>query len=124
MDHHDIDSMVYSWRERMMPVSPQMRRAQMEDAYYQSTWEMMRRFAHMYDEAMRLEDVPEETRQRVLSMVLLGSPDGLESLALERVEHLYKEAILQAPARPIYFNPYSFPFHPDEPLDDITIGRD
>lgn len=112
----EIDGMVGQWRERMTPVSPEMRRAHLNDPWHHTMLEMMRRFAHIYDRAMELEDVPEETRQRVLSMVLLGSPDGLESLAYKRAEQLYEEAILSSPPRPVYFNPYNKPFHPDEPF--------
>lgn len=105
MDPHRIDAMVGQWRDRMTPVDDEMRRAQLNDPWNHTMWEMMRRFAHFYDEAMRMEDVPEDVRRRVLSMVLLGSPDGLESLALANAQRLYKEALLQLPPRPIYFGP-------------------
>ena len=105
MDHHQIDSMWGQWRNRMEPKDEAMRRAQFDDPWHHTMLEMMRRFAHMYDEAMQLEDVPEKTRQRVLSMILLGAPDGLESLAYVRAAKLYEEALLQLPPRPIYFGP-------------------
>lgn len=115
MRYQHVDDMWAAWQRRMAPKDPQMAAAQHDDALHHTMLEMMRRFAHMYDAAMRLEDVPDSTRDRVLSMVLLGSPDGLESLAYKRAERLYQEAILSAPPTPIYFSPYSFPFHPDEP---------
>lgn len=105
MDPHRIDSMWGQWRQRMEPQDEAMREAQLKDPWHHTMIEMMRRFAHMYDEAMRLEDVPEETRRRVLSMVLLGSPDGLESLAYVRTKQLYHDALMHVPPRPIYFGP-------------------
>jgi hypothetical protein len=103
MDHQGIDNMVSAWRKRLEPLDPVLRRAQMDDPWHHTMLEMMRRYAHMYDEAMHLEDVPEATRQRVLSMVLLGGPDGLESLAYVRAKELYTEAVMKLPPEPVYF---------------------
>lgn len=107
MRPENIDAMVGKWRERMTPQSEELRRAQLNDPWHHMMLEMMRRFAHIYDEAMRLEDIPEETRQRVLSIVLLGAPDGLESLAYVRAQSLYEQAILQLPPTPFTFVPFN-----------------
>lgn len=96
MDTHgavEIDRMVGEWRHRMMPADPQLRQQTLSDPYHAAMQEHLRRMAHHYDEAMRLEGISSETRERVLSMVLLGDPSGLENLAAHRVEQLYKTAI-------------------------------
>lgn len=124
MDPREIDTMVAKWRDRITPRDPKTAGALLNDAHHMVMLEMMSRFAHIYDQAMQLEDVPEKTRKRVLSMVLLGDPSGLEQIAAQRMEHLYQDMLMRTPPRPIYFNPYSFPFHPDEPLDLTSMGRD
>lgn len=93
MNRHDIDEMWANWQVRMTPTDPRLKQAQWEDPWYTAQMEMVRRAAHHYQEAMELEGVPEETRRRVLSMVLLGSPDGLDILARQHLEQLYKDAL-------------------------------
>lgn len=100
MDHDEIDSMWAEWAQRMTPQSEELRFAQMNDSWHHAHMELMRRYAHIYEEAMCLEGISDESRKRVLSMVLLGSPDGTDALARQRLQDLYKDALatLQAPA--------------------------
>jgi hypothetical protein len=111
---NDIDEMWGNWQNQIAPIDPRLQHAQYNDPWHVAQLEMVRRMAHQYDAAMELEDVPEVTRRRVLSMVLLGSPDGLDALHRQMLTKELYEAINLQPPRPIYFNPYSFPFHPDE----------
>lgn len=94
-----IDRTVGEWRRRMAPQDPQIRGAILNDPYQAAHLEHIRRMAHVYDQAMRLAGIDYETRRRVLSMVLLGDPSGLENLAALRVEKLYKDALLGMPVR-------------------------
>lgn len=87
-----------------------------DDPWGHAQLEIIRRLCVAFEDAMRLEGVPRETRDRVRSTVLLGDPEGIEDLHRRELEML-QSVILSAPPREIYFNPYSFPFHPDEPLN-------
>lgn len=102
VNRHDIDEMWGTWQARMAPVDPRLQQAQYDDPWHTAQMEMVRRAAHHYQEAMELEGVPEETRRRVLSMVLLGSPDGLDILARQRLEQLYKDALAKMPPMQVF----------------------
>jgi hypothetical protein len=94
---NDIDEMWGNWQNRIAPIDPRLQHAQYNDPWHVAQLEMVRRMAHQYDAAMELEDVPEATRRRVLSMVLLGSPDGLDTLARHHAQELYREALDKIP---------------------------
>lgn len=111
-----VDEIVGEWRRRMAPPDDALARAISNDPYHQATLEIIRRTCRHFDRAMELEEIPEETRRRVLSIVMLGDPSGLDDLEARRIEKLYESMLLNSPPRPIYFNPYSIPFHPDEPF--------
>lgn len=97
-----VDRIVGTWRKRMVSPDPQISGAIRDDPCQAAYLEHIRRTCHMYEEAMRLEDIPESTRERVLSMVLLGDPSGLENLAALRNEQLLKTAMQYLTPSPIF----------------------
>lgn len=101
MNRHKIDEMWGTWQTRMTPIDARLKQAQYNDPWHTAQLELVRRFAHFYEQAMELEGIPEETRRRVLSMVLLGSPDGLDIMARQHIEQLYKDALDKVPAADI-----------------------
>lgn len=112
----DVDRAWGEWAERNQPASPELRAQQANDPWHHAQLEVIRRAAHFFEDAMRYEDIDPGTRRRVLNRVLYGDPTGLEDVRRKEMELLYESVIFQSPPRPIYFNPYSFPFHPDEPF--------
>lgn len=116
MQSDDIDRAWGEWVGRNRPASPELRLQQANDPWQHAQLEVIRRMTQVYEDAMRFEDIEPKTRRRVLNRVLYGDPTGLEDVYRKEMELMLESAIFQSPPRPIYFNPYSFPFHPDEPF--------
>lgn len=101
----EVDRMITEWRRRIVSPDSLLRMATGNDPQLAATLEHLRRMAHHYDKAMELEGIDADKRHRVLSMVLLGDPSGLEAMERYRVEQLYKEALMHAAPAPINLNP-------------------
>lgn len=107
MDERDgvaVDRMVSEWRSRVEPTDPGLRQSMHNDAWHAAALEHIRRLCHFYDRAMELEGIDADTRRRVLSMVLLGDPSGLEALERQRIESLLATAS-QYTTRPFEWSP-------------------
>jgi hypothetical protein len=112
----DVERAWGEWVGRNRPATPELRAQQDRDPWHRAQLEVIRSMTQVYEDAMRYEDIDHRVRRRVLNRVLYGDPTGLEDIHRKELELLLESAILRTPPRPIYFNPYSFPFHPDEPF--------
>ena len=101
----EVDQMVTDWRRRMIPQESLVRMATGNDPHLAATLEHLRRMAHHYDKAMEVLGIDTETRRKVLSIVLLGDPSGLEAIERHRVEQLMERAAMLASPAPINLNP-------------------
>lgn len=70
------------------------------DAWGHAQLEIIRRMCIAFEDAMRLEDVPRKTRDRVRSTVLLGDPDGIEDLHRHHMEQLAKTIMQEVTWQP------------------------
>ena len=76
----DPNALIKEWLDRL----PDAARSYMHDAYYRAQIEWLRRLLNAADMAMAGEDVPPQTRARVLRSMMFGAPD--EGAALKRIE--------------------------------------
>lgn len=93
MNRRLVQDAIDRYRSRM----PGAREAQLNDPQYAHNTAWLQRMLEIADMAMEDEQIPEQSRARVIRTILYGSPDETEALTRIEERAAYIEALASKP---------------------------